>query len=72
MAIDNIMSLHTVQSNLRKGYFKSAYTLGNKIQGIELSGKGEQWVLSKIDYNGGNAGTPYYWRDPIQIVEDLL
>ena len=72
MAIDDIMSLRTVKSNLPKGHFKSAYTLGNKIRGIEPGGIGEQWVLSKIDYDGGNPGTPYYWRDPIQIVEDLL
>ena len=38
MAIDDIMSLPTVKSNLPKGHFQSAYTLGNKIQGIEPAG----------------------------------
>ena len=72
MAIDDIMSLPTVKSNLPKGHFKSAYTLGNEIQGIEPGGIGEQWVLSRIDYDAESPGTPYYWRDLLQIVEDLL
>ena len=60
LAIDNIMSLRTIKSNLSKGNFKSPYTLGNNIRSIELCGIGEQWVLSKIDYNAGNLGTFYY------------
>ena len=60
MAIDNIMSLRTVKSNLPNGHFKLAYTIGNKIRSIELGRIGEQWVLSKIDYDSGNPSTPYY------------
>ena len=72
MAIDDIMALRTIKSNLPKQHFKSAYTLGNKIRGIEPGGIGEQWVLSKINYDAENPGTPYYWRDPMRIVEDLV
>ena len=72
MPIDDIMSLPTVKSNLPKGHFKCAYTLVNKIKGIESGGIGEQWVLSRIDYDAESPGTPYYWRDLLQIVEDLL
>ena len=59
IAIDDIMSLPTVNSNLPKVHFKSAYTLGNKIQGIEPGGIGEQWVLLGIDCDAESPGTPY-------------
>ena len=72
MAIDDIMALRTIKSNLPKQHFKSAYTVGNEIWDIEPGGIGEQWVLSKLDYDAKNPGTPYYWRDPMRIVEDLL
>lgn len=72
MAIDDIMTLHTIKSNLPKGHFKSAYTLYNKIRDIEPDGIGQHWVLSKIDYDAENLETPYFWRDPMKVVEDLL
>jgi hypothetical protein len=71
-AIDDIMTLHTVRSNLPEGHFKSAYTLGKKIWDLEPDGIGKHWVMSKIDYDTENPGTPYYWRDPMKVVEELL
>ena len=72
MAIDDIMALRTVRSILPPEHFKSAYTLRNKIWRIDPVGRGDQWVLSKVNYDTENSETPYYWRDPVKVVEDLL
>lgn len=71
-AIDGIMSLHTIKSNLPNGHFKSAHTLGKKIDKIDPDGIGKHWIMSTIDYDAGSSETPYYWRDPVQVVKDLL
>ena len=41
MAIDNIMALRTVRSNLPPEHFKSAYTLRNKVRLIDPGGIGD-------------------------------
>ena len=28
--------------------------------------------MSSIDYDPGSPKTPYYWRDPVIVVKDLL
>ena len=28
--------------------------------------------MSTIDYDPGSPETPYYWRDPVKVVKDLL
>ena len=71
-AVDNIMSLHTIRSSLPNGHFKSAHTLTKKVETIEPDGLGKQWVMSTIDYDAGGSETPYYWRDPLNVVRDLL
>ena len=71
-AINDIMTLHTIKSNLPNGHFRSAYTLGKKIDNIEPDGIGKDWVMSTINYDAGSSETPYYWRDPIKVVKDLL
>ena len=72
LAIDDIMALRTVRSNLPPEHFKSAYTLRKKIRCIDPGGIGDEWVLSMINYHTENSETPYYWRDPVMVVEDLL
>ena len=59
-AVDDIMSLNTIRSNLSSGYFISAHTLAKKIDKIELDGIGKHWVMSTIDYDAGSSETPYY------------
>lgn len=59
MAIDDIMSLATVQLNMPKGHFKSAYTVGNQIRSLESGGIGKQWILFRTDYNAECPGTIY-------------
>ena len=54
MAIDDLMTVHTVKSNLPKGQFKSTYTLGNKIGDIEPDGICKDWVMSTINSNAEN------------------
>ena len=71
-AVDDMMSLNTIRSNLPPGHFKSAYTLAKKIDKIELDGIGKHWVMSTIDYDAESSETPCYWRDPVEVVKDLL
>ena len=71
-AVDDIMSLRTIRSRLPNGHFKSAHTLAKKVENIEPDGLGKQWVMSTIDYDAGGSETPYYWRDPVNVVRDLL
>ena len=71
-AIDNIMSLHTIGSNLPNKHFKSIHTLGKKINKIDPDGIGKHWIMSTINYNARSSETPYYWRDPLKVVKDLL
>ena len=71
-AVDDIMSLRTIRSRLPNGHFKSARTLAKKVENIDPDGLGKQWVMSTIDYDAGGSETPYYWRDPVKVVRDLL
>ena len=71
-AVDDIKSLRTIRSRLPKGHFKSAHTLAKKVENIEPDGLGKQWVMSTIDYDAAGSETPYYWRDPVNVVRDLL
>ena len=71
-AIDELMTVHTVKSNLPKGHFKSTHTLGKKIWVVEPDGIGKHWISSTINYDAENSETPYFWRDPMKVVEDLL
>ena len=66
------MALHTVRSNLLPEHFKTSYTLSNIIRRIDPGRRGDEWVLSKINYDTNNSETSYYWRDPVKVVEDLL
>ena len=72
MPIHDFITVHTVKSNLPKGHFKSAHTLGKKIGDIVPDGIGQHWVLSTINYYAENSETPYYWRVPMRVVQDLL
>ena len=54
MAIDDSIALHTARLNLPSEHFKSAYTLRNKMRRIDPGGIGDEWVLSKINYNTEN------------------
>ena len=71
-AIDNLMIVHTIKSNLPTGPFKSAHTLCKKLWAVELDGIGKHWISSTINYVAGNLETPYFWRDLMKILEDLL
>ena len=71
-AIDDLMMVYTVKSNLPKGHFKSGYALGKKLWDIEPDGIGKHWISSTINYDAENPETPYFWRDPIKVVENLL
>ena len=71
-AIDDLMTVHTVKSNLPKGHLKSAHTFGKKLWAVEPDGIGKHWISSKIHYNAANSETCYFWRDLMKIVKDLL
>ena len=71
-AVDDIMSLRTIRSRLLKAHCKSAHTLAKKVENIEPDGLGKQWVMSTLDYDARGSETPYYWRDPVNVVRDLL
>lgn len=71
-AIDDIMRLHTIKSNLPNGHFRSAHTLGKKIDRVEPDGIGKHWIMSTIDYDVQNSETRYFWRDPMRVVKDFL
>ena len=70
-AVDDIMSLHTIKSNLPNGHFRSAHTLSKKIDRVDPDGIGKHWIRSTIDYDARDSATPYYWRDPLRVVKDL-
>ena len=71
-AIDDLMMVHTVKSNLPKRRFKSPFTLGKKLCDIEPDGIGKHSISSTINYDAENPETPYFWRDLMKVVEDLL
>ena len=72
MATDDIMALHTVRSNLPLEHCKSTYTLWNKIRRIDPGGIGDEWVLSQTNWDSENSEIPYYWKDPVNVMEVLL
>lgn len=49
-AIDDIMSLHTIWSNLPHGHFKSAHTLAKKIDNIEPDGIGNIYIFQYLNH----------------------
>ena len=71
-AIDDIMLLHTIKSNLPNGHFKSAHTLCKNIDSIDPDGIAKHWIMYTIDYDPRSPKTPYYWRDTVKVVKDLL
>ena len=71
-AVDHIMSLNTIRSSLLNRHFNLAHTLANKGDNVEPDALGKHSVISTIDYDAGCSETPCYWRDPINVVRDLL
>ena len=59
-AIDNLMTVHTVKSNLPKAQFKSTHILRKKLHGNEPPGIGKHSILSTINYNADNSETHYF------------
>ena len=70
--VDDIMSLYTIKSNLSNRHFRSANTISKKIDRVDLDDIGKYWIRPTINYNARGSVTPYYWRNPLRVVKDLL